>query len=97
MEIIKKICSDGPNILPSIPEKKITRIIRIFEIPRNFFAIPRNIEALTPQVFVKNINKEKISLEVCFWIWDISMKGRIVSNFFLQLDEEFKKKTIKFG
>jgi len=49
IEIIKKICSDNPNILPNVPEKKINKITKIFEIPRNFFAIPRNIKALTPR------------------------------------------------
>lgn len=97
IETIKKICTENPNILPNIPEKKINRITKIFEIPRNFFTIPKNIKALTPQVLIKNVNKEKISLEVWFWIWDIAMKEKITSSFYQKLIEEFGKEKISFG
>ncbi len=97
IETIKKICTENPNILPNIPEKKITKITKIFEIPRNFFTIPKNIKALTPQVLIKNASKEKISLEVWFWIWDIAMKEKITSSFYQNLIEEFGKEGIKFG
>ncbi len=96
-ETIKKICSDSANILPNVPEKKIDKITKIFEIPKNFFKIPRNIKALTPQILIKSVNKDKISLEVWFWIWDITMKEKIVSFFYKNLIEEFGKENIKFG
>ena len=95
--IIEKICNDNPNILPNIPEKKLNRIKKIFEIPKNFFIIPRNIKSLNPQVTIKYVDKEKISLEVWFWIWNILMKEKIVSAFYEKLIEEFNKEGIKFG
>ena len=94
IEAIQKICTENPNILPNITEKKINKI---FEIPRNFFTIPKNIKALTPQVLIKNASKEKISLEVWFWIWDITMKEKITSSFYQKLIEEFKQEKINFG
>ena len=97
IEAIMKICTENPNILPNVPEKKITKITKLFEMPKNFFAIPKNIKALTPQVLVKNADKEKISLEVWFWIWDITMREKITSSFYKRLIEEFGKEGIKFG
>ncbi len=96
-EIIEKICSENHNILPHIPEKKITRIIKIFEVPKNFFMVPKNIKNLAPRVLTKSITKDKVSLEVWFWIWDITMKERIVSSFYDELQDDFKEAGIKFG
>ena len=97
IEAIQKICTENPNILPNITEKKINKITKIFEIPRNFFTIPKNIKALAPQVLIKNASKEKISLEVWFWILNITMKEKITSSFYQELIEEFKQEKINFG
>ena len=96
-EIIGKICSENHSILPHIPEKKINNIINIFEVPKNFFMIPKNIKNLAPRVLTKSIAKDKVSLEVWFWIWDITMKERIVSSFYDELQDDFKEAGIKFG
>ena len=96
-EIIEKICSENHNILPHIPEKKINKIIKILEVPKNFFMIPKNIKNLAPRVLTKSITKDKVSLEVWFWIWDITMKEKIVSSFYDDLQEDFKEAGIKFG
>ncbi len=97
IEVIKKICTENPNILPNVAEKKKDRITKIFEIPKNFFTIPKNIKTLSPKVMIRDVNKDKISLALWFWIWDISMEESIVSSFYEKLIEEFKKEEIKFG
>ncbi|MEK6949577.1 MAG: mechanosensitive ion channel domain-containing protein, partial [Nanoarchaeota archaeon] len=56
-QIIEKACAENQNILPHIPEKKLTRVIKIFEVPKNFFVIPKNIKNLTPKIMTKSINK----------------------------------------
>ena len=45
----------------------------------------------------KNADKDKITLQVWFWIWDITMKERIVSSFYDELQDDFKEAGIKFG
>ena len=52
---------------------------------------------MAPQVLIKNVSKEKISLEVWFWIWNITMKEKITSSFYQKLIEEFGKEKINFG
>ena len=96
-QIIEKVCAENQNILPHIPEKKLTRVIKIFEVPKNFFAIPKNIKNLTPKIMTKSVNKDKVSLEVWFWIWDITMKEKVVSSFYDELQDDFKEANIKFG
>ena len=96
-QIIEKVCAENQNILPHIPEKKLTKVIKIFEVPKNFFVVPKNIKNLTPKIMTKSINKDKASLEIWFWIWDITMKESVISSFFDQLQDEFKEAGIKFG
>ncbi|MBU90671.1 hypothetical protein CMO94_03935 [Candidatus Woesearchaeota archaeon] len=96
-KIIEKICHENAYILPNVPEKKLNRITKILEIPKNFFTIPQNIKSLTPQVFIRGVNKEKINLEVWFWIWDVLMKEKTISSFYENLMKEFKGKKIKFA
>ena len=97
MKIIEKICHENAYILPNVPEKKLNRITKILEIPKNFFTIQQNIKSLTPQVFIRGVNKEKINLEVWFWIWDILMKEKTISSFYENLMKDFKGKKIKFA
>ena len=95
--IIERICTENPNILPNIQEKKMNKVMKILEIPTSFFTIPKNLKPLNPKIMIKSVNKEKISFEVWFWIWDITMKEKIVSSFYGELIEEFKKENINFG
>ena len=96
-QIIEKVCAENQNILPHIPEKKLTRVIKLFEVPKNFFVMPKNIKNLTPKIMTKSISKDKIGIEIWFWIWDITMKERIISSFYDGLQDEFKENNIKFG
>jgi small-conductance mechanosensitive channel len=96
-EIITRICSKNPNILPNIPQRSITSVTKFLEIPKNFFTVPKNIKDLTPSVIVKSVGKEKVDLQVWFWIWDVLMKKKIVSSFYEELIKEFEQNKIKFG
>jgi small-conductance mechanosensitive channel len=95
--IIEKACSDSPNILPNIPEKKLNRLTKLFEIPRNFLNIPKNIKNLSPQLYIKQISKDKITLEARFWIWDMALRDRILSFFYKRVLDSFEKEKIKLA
>ncbi|MBI2651827.1 mechanosensitive ion channel [Candidatus Woesearchaeota archaeon] len=90
IETINKILRDDPNILPHVPKKE-------FNVIQKFFVMPKNISVLEPKIFIRNVNKEKISLQVWFWIWNILRKESIVSNFYETLLLEFKNNKISFG
>ena len=90
IDIINKILHEEPNILPHVPKKEFNAI-------QQFFVMPKNISVLEPKVFIRNASKDKISLQVWFWIWDILRKESIVSNFYETLLQEFRNNKISFG
>ena len=90
IEIINKILHEEPNILPHVPKKELNLIEKLF-------AMPKNLSVLEPKIFIKSVDKDKISLQVWFWIWDILRKEKIVSSFYESLMLEFKNNKIGFG
>src|SRR3989338_511708 len=90
IEIINSILHEEPNILPHVPKKELNLIEKIF-------AMPKNLTVLEPKIFIKSVDKDKISLQVWFWIWDILRKENIISNFYENLILEFKKNKINFA
>ena len=90
IDIINKRLHEDPNILPHVPKKELNVIEKLF-------AMPKNVEVLEPRIFINHINKDKISLQIWFWIWDILRKESIVSNFYEALLHEFKENRINLG
>ena len=90
IDIINKILHEDPNILPHVPKNELNVI-------QKWFVMPKNLSVLEPKIFVRNVDKDKISLQVWFWIWDILRKEAIISNFYENLMQEFKNNKISFG
>jgi small-conductance mechanosensitive channel len=95
--IIEDICLKNSNILPNIPQKRITTLEKLFSIPKNYFGSKKNVEKLKPRVFVKTVAQNKITVEAWFWIWDITVREQIISAFLEETMKECKKENIKFG
>jgi len=90
IESIDKILLEDPRVLPHIPKKEMNVIEKLF-------SMPKNLDALKPQIFIKKIENGIITLQVWFWIWDILKKEIIVSNFYESVLIEFKRNKISFG
>lgn len=90
VELINNVLRDDPNILPHVPKKELNLVQKLF-------VMPKNLEVLEPKIFIRQVNKDKISLQIWFWIWDILRKESIVSNFYETLMQEFKNNKINFG
>ena len=90
IDIINKILREEPNILPHVPKKE-------FSVIQKFFVMPKNISVLEPKIFIQHVDKDRVTLQVWFWIWDILRKENIVSNFYETLLQEFKNNKISFG
>lgn len=90
IDIINKILHEDPNVLPHVPKRELSTI-------QKWFVMPKNLSVLEPKIFIRNVDKDKISLQVWFWIWDILRKEIIVSNFYENLMQEFKSSKISFG
>ena len=90
VDIINKILHEEPNILPHVPKRELSII-------QKWFVMPKNLSALEPKIFIRTVDKDKISLQVWFWIWDILRKEFIVSSFYESLMHEFKNNKVYFG
>ena len=90
IEIINKILHENPNVLPNVPKRELSII-------EKFFVMPKNPKVLEPLIFIKNADKDKITLQVWFWIWDILKNEKIVSDFYEKLMLEFKNDRVYFG
>ena len=90
IEIINIKLREDANILPHVPKKELSVI-------EKFFSMPKNISVLEPKIFIQHVDKDRITLQIWFWIWDILRKESIVSNFYETLLEEFKNNKISFG
>jgi len=90
IDLINKILHENPNVLPNVPKRELSVI-------EKFFVMPKNPKVLEPLIFVKNADKDKITLQVWFWIWDILKNEKIVSDFYEKLMLEFKNNKIYFG
>lgn len=89
-EIISKILLEDPNVLPHVPKRELSMI-------QKFFVMPKNTSVLEPKIFVSHVDKDKITLQIWFWIWDILRKEKIISDFYEALIEEFRKSKVSFG
>ena len=90
IDLINKILHENPIVLPNVPKRELSVI-------EKFFVMPKNPKVLEPLIFVKNADKDKITLQVWFWIWDILKNEKIVSDFYEKLMLEFKNNKIYFG
>lgn len=95
--IVEDICLRNQSILPNIPQRKITMLKRIFSIPQNYFGSKKNVEKFKPRAFIKSIAQNKITMEIWFWIWDITQREQIISGFFEEIMKQCKKEKIRFG
>ncbi len=90
IDMINKILHEEPNILPHVPKKELNLIEKLF-------TMPKNLSVLEPKIFIKSVDKDKISLQVWFWIWDILRKEEIVSGIYESILLEFKNNKVQFG
>lgn len=90
IDIIYRILHEDPNVLPHVPKKELSLIQKLF-------VMPKNLTVLEPKIFIKSVEKDKISLQIWFWIWDILRNEIIVSNFYESLMQEFRANKIYFG
>ncbi len=88
--VIYGILHEDPNILPNVPKKELSTI-------EKFFVMPKNLKVLEPEVLIKKVSKDKISLIIWFWTWDILRKEKIVSDVNRTLIKEFKMNKLHFG
>jgi len=101
-KIIQEVCNKNEKVLPNIPRKEKYGLRKILntvpEEHRDLFQFLRrriDTSRFEPVVFVDNISKNSIKLNVLLWVWEIRNRDKIVSSIMEELLEEFSKNKIE--
>ncbi len=95
-KIILDVCTSNPNILPNIPQAKFNQLKKWLRMDDSKETRHR-IEKLLPRIHIKSVSKDKIELDVWFWIWNIAYRDDAVSSFYQQILERFAQENIELG
>jgi small-conductance mechanosensitive channel len=88
-EILIMICIDNENIVPKISDGR--------KGLRALLTIPRDMKKLEPKVMITEISKEKIMMNLWFWINKINKREVIITQVLKEVHDRFAKESIKFG
>ncbi|MEM5792836.1 MAG: mechanosensitive ion channel [Candidatus Aenigmatarchaeota archaeon] len=106
-EVVKTvvdICNKNEKVLPNIPNKEKTGLKKIIEELRGeqilsieFLEKKIDPNRFEPRVYLKEITKDTITIEVEIWIWEIQNKNKIISDLMTQFITEFPRKGINLA
>ncbi|MBD3155295.1 MAG: mechanosensitive ion channel [Candidatus Aenigmarchaeota archaeon] len=101
-EVIDEICSKNEKILPNIPRREKRGLRKLLltlpgghEQLLGFLDRKLDVKRFEPEVLIKEISKDSLTVEVFVWIWEIENKQRIISNLLDQIRLDLPKKGIK--
>ena len=88
--LLYQIAVEHPDVIPKRPLKRKSLI-------ETMLHIPTNIQKFEPKVWVKDINKERMLLELWCWITEVRVRERITSELLQEMKRKFAEAGIKFG
>ena len=93
-EIILRICTSNEHVLPNIPKQESKLMRTRLKLPINFLQSHQKTNTLQPEVIVKSIYENKITLKIHFWIWDIAKQEQIISEIYESIQTTFMQEKI---
>ncbi|MCG7845258.1 MAG: mechanosensitive ion channel family protein, partial [Methanomassiliicoccales archaeon] len=100
---IKLIVLDVANmescILPNVGDEEQKKISKLFEHHnvRRYLEKKIDMSIFDPEIIIKDIQKEKVMVEIKIWIRDVARRDQIVTNFMDDLRKRFELENIEFG
>lgn len=88
--IVIKACQDHPEILPHLHKKKESFIERLLDEPIN-------VANYEPRVFLKTIDKDRLIIEVWFWIEDVRQRETVLSGLLEMTIKRFQEEGLRYG
>lgn len=88
--LLYQIAVEHPDVIPKRPLKRKSMI-------ETMLHIPPNIQKFEPKVWVKDINKDRILLELWCWITEIRARERIISELLHDIRKKFAEEGITLG
>jgi small-conductance mechanosensitive channel len=102
-EMVKNIVLDvadkDPLILPNVGEEERRKVIKAFELKSVSRYLEKKVDIthFDPIILIKDIQGEKVKVEIKIWIRDISKRDEIVTGYLDALRLRFARESIEFG
>ncbi|HNU35057.1 MAG TPA: mechanosensitive ion channel [Methanomassiliicoccales archaeon] len=98
-EIVLDVADKDPLILPHVGEEEQRNVNRTFELSsvRRYLEKKVNLSQFSPTIIIKDIQREKVKVDIKIWIRDIARKDEIVTGYLDALRIRFGKEGIEFG
>lgn len=98
-EIVLDVADKDPLILPNVGEDEQRKVIKTFELKsvRKYLEKKVDMSHFSPSILIKEIQKEKVKVEIKIWIRDISKRDEIVTNYLDAVRIRFAQEGIEFG
>ncbi len=97
--IVLDVADKDPLILPNVGEEERRKVNKTFELRSVSRYLEKKVDMshFAPSILIKDIQSEKVKVEIKIWIRDISKRDEIVTGYLDALRIRFGKEAIEFG
>ncbi len=98
-DIVLDVADKDPLILPHVGEEERKKVNKTFELKSvsRYLEKKVDISHFSPSIIIKDIQREKVKVDIKIWIRDISRRDEIVTGYLDSLRQRFAKEGIEFG
>lgn len=98
-DLILDVADKDPLILPHVGEEEQKKVNKAFELSsvRKYLEKKMDMSLFAPSISIKDIQREKVKVEIMIWIRDISKRDEIVTSYLDALRLRFAAEGIEFG
>ncbi len=97
--IVLDVADKDPLILPNVGEEERKRVTKTFELKSVSRYLEKRVDIshFPPSIIIKDIQREKVKVDIKIWIRDVSKRDEIVTGYLDSLRLRFAKEGIEFG
>jgi len=97
--IVLDVADKDPLILPHVGEEEKKKVNKTFELRsvKRYLEKKVDVSHFAPSIIIKDIQGEKVKVDIKIWIRDISKRDEIVTNYLNSLRLRFTEEAIEFG
>ncbi|MBN1109815.1 MAG: mechanosensitive ion channel [Methanomassiliicoccales archaeon] len=98
-DIVLEVADIDPYILPHVGEEEQKKISKVFELSsvRRYLEKKVDMSIFSPLIIIKDIQSEKVLVEIKIWIRDVTRRDQIVTDYLNELHRRFYTEGIEFG
>jgi len=98
-DLILDVADKDPLILPHVGAEEQKKVNKTFELSsvRRYLEKKTDMSLFAPSISIKDIQREKVKVEIMIWIRDVSKRDEIVTSYLDALRLRFAEEGIEFG